>query len=107
MTTNTKQIVDNAVGALSTTIANISLQLQEVASKIESKAEAEKFIKAVQSHQDCLPRDIIKDIVSDLGVKFQIGIYLGDCGNGESLCLYASGWDGTAPGDWVSSSDNC
>ncbi len=107
MTTNTKEIVDNAVGALSTTIANISLQLQEVASKIESEAEAEKFIRAVTTYEGCLPRNIIKDIVTDLALKFQVYVSLGDYGNGESLQLTSSSYYGYSAGDWVSSSDTC
>ena len=103
----TKEIVDTTVGALSTTIANISLQLQEVASTIQSEEEAKAFIKAVVSHEGSLPRDIIKDIVTDLAMKHEIGVYLGDTGNGESLQLYASKWSGASPGEWVSSSDNC
>jgi hypothetical protein len=104
---STKEIVDNAVGQLSTTLASVTLQLHEMASKIGSEAEAAEFIKAVKFYEDCLPRDTIKEVITDLAVKFQIGAYLGDYGNGESLCLYASDWDGTSPGDWVSSSDNC
>ncbi len=107
MTTNTKEIVDNVVGALSTTIANISLQLQEVASKIESKVEAEKFIRAVTAHEACLPRGIIKDIVTALALKHEVWVSLGDYGNGESLQLTSCAYYGYSAGDWVSSSSTC
>jgi hypothetical protein len=103
----TKEIVDTTVGALSTTIANISRQLREVASTIQSEEEAKAFVKAVVSHEGSLPRGIIKGIVTDLAVKHEIVVSLGDYGNGESLQLYASEWNGTSPGDWVSSSRNC
>ena len=104
---STKEIVDNAVGQLSTTIANISLELLRVASQIGSEAEAAEFIKAVKAHEDCLPRDTIKEIITDLAMKFQVYVYLGDYGNGESLQLEDSSWYGTSAGDWVSSSESC
>lgn len=103
----TKQIVDTTVGTLSTTIANISLQLQEVANSIQTEEDAKAFIKAVLAHEGCLPRDTIKEVVTDLALKYKVGVYLGDTGNGESLELYGSDWDGTSAGDWVSSSRGC
>jgi hypothetical protein len=108
MTTNTKEIVDNTVGgALSTMIANIALQLQEVARGIEDRDEASKFIKAVVAHEDCLPRNTIKDIVVDLAVKHKVSVCLGNYGNGESLQLEDDSWYGVSAGDWVSSSATC
>jgi hypothetical protein len=104
---NTKEIVNNAVGQLSTTIANITLQLQEVASGIEDRDEASKFINAVVAHENCLPRNSIKDIVVDLALKHKIHVSLGDYGNGESLQLEDSSWYGTSAGDWLSSSEGC
>ena len=107
MTTNTKEIVDNAVGQLSTTIANVALQLQDVANSIEDRDEASKFIGAVVAHENCLPRNSIKDIVVGLALKYKINVYLGDYGNGESLQLTDSDWYYTSAGDWVSSSRTC
>jgi hypothetical protein len=83
------------------------LQLQEVASTIQSEEEAKAFVKAVVSHEGSLPRGIIKGIVTGLAVKHEIVVRLGYYGNGEYLQLYDCTWDGTSRGDWVSSSDNC
>lgn len=82
------------------------MNIQEM---LDMKPENEEQAKALISGL-LQVHNLIEDKLAEVGVEFQIPVYLGEYGYGRSLALedYEGGWSPShEAGDWISSSANC
>lgn len=73
---------------------------------ITSEAEAQSWMDRLQAAHTKVA-GALENQMSDLGLKFEISVYLGDYGSGRSLLLQDDEWGDGKRGDWISSSSQC
>ena len=85
------------------------LQQAEVILDEGSEEQAREFCKVVTCNSHKLGNEVAKDAVTELALKYNIYVSVGEYGSGEFLLhSYDKDWhSGYEVGDWISSSESC
>ena len=85
------------------------LQQAQVILDEGSEEQAREFCKVVTRNSHKLGKEVAKDAVTEIALKYNIYVSVGDCGSGEFLLhSYDKDWySGYEVGDWISSSESC
>ena len=85
------------------------LQQAQVILDEGSEEQAREFCNVVTRNSWLLGKEVAKDAVTELALKYNIYVTVGDYGNGEfMLHSYDKDYYGSYEvGDWISSSETC
>ena len=85
------------------------LQQAQVILDEGSEEQAREFCNVVTRNSWFLGKEVAKDAVTELALRYNIYVTVGDCGSGEFM-LHSYDKDyygGYEVGDWISSSETC
>lgn len=85
------------------------LQQAQVILDEGSEEQAREFCSVVIRNYWLLGKEVAKDAVTEVALKYNINVSVGDYGSGEFLLhSYDKDWySGYEVGDWISSSESC